>query len=268
MSRKTTVNSPSKDIGVKWWQQALRSFITPYGKATEAPDPSQVFKRLQPFTCEWLTRPEYALSEFAETITNNLPVLENNADDVLRDSFVNPLVAHFTPLTDNLKALDNKTTTTTTATRKDASKVVKSLVTDTAIDEKMEKMFQVSGAMFAMSANYIISTSLLRHPKQFAGIIDGKRPSAASFKSSPTPAAMKDYILSSYDQTQGASESLTRAASATVAKAFEDSSSSSDDEETAPPPRTPKKRPAQPPPQPEETKSKKKKSKKSRKDKS
>ncbi len=90
MSRKTTVNSPSKDIGVKWWQQALRSFITPYGKATEAPDPSQVFKRLQPFTCEWLTRPEYALSEFADTITNNLPVLENNADDVLRDSFVNP----------------------------------------------------------------------------------------------------------------------------------------------------------------------------------
>ena len=56
------------DDGVQWWQQCARSFITPH----EAPEPSKIFKRLQPFTCEWLARPDVALPEYSDTITSNL----------------------------------------------------------------------------------------------------------------------------------------------------------------------------------------------------
>ena len=70
--------SPTKSGGVKWWQKCARSFITPYGSAHEAPELWKIFKRLQPFTCEWLTRPDVALSEYNDTMRSNIPILEEN----------------------------------------------------------------------------------------------------------------------------------------------------------------------------------------------
>ena len=119
-----------------------------------------------------------------------MSILKNKTQDVLCLSLVNELDVHFQPMSDSLNALDKKTSSI--PTRKDAKKDVKSLVPDTTMDETMEKIFQISGALFAMSSKYVIVTSLLRHPNQFAGIIDGKRPSAAAFKQSPCASAMKE----------------------------------------------------------------------------
>jgi hypothetical protein len=96
------------DDGVQWWQQCARSFITPNGRAYEAPEPSKIFKRLQPFTCEWLTRPDVALSEYSDTITSNFPVLEEHGKKVLRKSFADKLKSHFEPIWE-MQALNKKT---------------------------------------------------------------------------------------------------------------------------------------------------------------
>ena len=98
-------------------------------------------------------------------MTANLTILKNQTQDVLCPSLVNELDTYFQPMSDSLNALCNKTSSIPTA--KDAKKVVKSLVADTTMDETMEKIFQISGALFAMSSNYVIATSLLRHPKQY-----------------------------------------------------------------------------------------------------
>ena len=73
MSKFSPQKSPNKSGGVQWWQQCARSFVTPYGHADEAPEPSKIFKRLQPFTCEWLTRLDVALSEYSDTIELSRP---------------------------------------------------------------------------------------------------------------------------------------------------------------------------------------------------
>jgi hypothetical protein len=39
---------------------------------------------LQPFTCEWLARPDVAFPEYSDTITSNFPVLEEDSKKVLR----------------------------------------------------------------------------------------------------------------------------------------------------------------------------------------
>ena len=222
------MSSPKKDIGVNWWQQAVRSFITPYGKAKPAPEPANIFKRLQPFTCEWLTRPEYAMSELSDTITSNIPVLQENSENYLDEGLVEKLQSHFQPMLESMKALDNKTTGSPTA--KDAKKVLKSLVTDTSLDADMDKVFQLSSALFAISSNYLISTALLRHPKQFSSLVENKRKTAAVFKETSTAEAMKDYILANYqDGDPVSTQSVSKAASETVARAFQDSSSSEEE---------------------------------------
>ena len=223
--------SPKKDVGVSWWHQAVRSFVTPYGKLKEVPQPGNIFKRLQPFTCEWLTRPECALSEFSETITNNLPFFEKNSEGYLDPSLVTKLQEHFGPLLPSMNALDNKKSGQATA--KDAKKVLKSLVTDTEIDSAMDQIFLLSSSLFAISANYLISTALVRHPKQFSALVETKRKSAAIFKEKSSATAMKTYILSTYeDEDDMASSTMSKAASESVTKAFEDSSSDDNDQST------------------------------------
>ncbi|CAB3983023.1 E3 ubiquitin- ligase MARCH8 isoform X1 [Paramuricea clavata] len=108
MSKFSPQKSSNKSGGVQWWQQCARSFITPYGRHDEAPEPSKIFKRLQPFTCEWLTRPDVALSEYRDTITSNIPVLQEHGQKVLRKSFADKLKSHFEPTWENMQALNKK----------------------------------------------------------------------------------------------------------------------------------------------------------------
>ena len=96
----------------------------------------------------------------------------------------------------------------------------------------MDRIFQLSSALFAISANYLISTALVQHPKQFSALVEGKRKAAAVFKESSSAQAMKEYILATYDQgDELPTVFISKAASKDVSKAFEDSSLPSSDEE-------------------------------------
>ena len=218
--------------GVVWFSQALRNFITPYGLAKAAPQPTEMIARLKPFTSEWLVRPNIAISEYAETISANLPFLRENAEDTLKSEYIEMLENHFAPMTNSLDALNKKTPSTPTTT--DAKDIVKSLVTENNLDSAMEDLFKVSATVFAISGNYIMATRVLCHPKQFAHAIDGTKGKVSEeFKRTGSASAMKDYLLHSYKEGDGASTSgiLSRKAPESVAKAFLDSDcfSSSDD---------------------------------------
>lgn len=163
MSKLSSPKSPDKTQGVKWWQQAVRSFITPYGAAKDAPEPTTIFNRLQPFTCEWLSRPDVALSEFADTILLNIPILEKNGTKIVHSAFLSSLKEEFTPVWENLQAL-NKKSNATGASRANAKKVLEVMIDNDNLDRVMEKMFQLAHAMFGISTNYIIASTLLRHP--------------------------------------------------------------------------------------------------------
>jgi hypothetical protein len=93
-------------------------------------------------------------------------------------------------------------------------------------------MFNVSGAMFAISANFFIISSVLRHPKEFAKIMDPKSKQAQIFKNTGSPKDMKNYILSTFAEDHSGIYSLSQKASKTVTKAFLDSDNDSDSEST------------------------------------
>ena len=87
------------------------------------------------------------------------------------------------------------------------------------LDQKMEQMFLISGAMFAISTNYLVSSSLLRHPKEFSKMVMGdNNRSAASFRKLGNVKRMKNYVL--YPFKEDIAENLPRKASRSVTRAF------------------------------------------------
>lgn len=90
------------------------------------------------------------------------------------------------------------------------------------LDKEMEKIFKLSGAMFAIATNYLVLTSIVRHPKQFSQLLMAENNSeAASFRQLGDVQSMKRYVLHPF--TAHSSETLSRKASKAVTKAFGES---------------------------------------------
>ena len=53
-------------------------FLRPYREGIPAPDENTIFKRIAAFNCEWLIRPNGALSELASTIRLNMDTLQRH----------------------------------------------------------------------------------------------------------------------------------------------------------------------------------------------
>ena len=88
-------------------------------------------------------------------------------------------------------------------------------------------IFKVSGAMFAMAINYLVSTSTVCHPKQFCQLLIGKNSSeVACFCWLGDVQSVNKYVLHPFRRQS--SETLSRKASKVVTKAFGESLSNSE----------------------------------------
>ena len=112
---------------------------------------------------------------------------------------VSKLKDYYSPVWQDLEALNNKTAQSAASTT-DAKEVLKTLMNDDDVDMLMDQLFQVSGATFTLSVSYLIASSLIRHPKQYAAIIDPKSKEGSLFKKTGTANDMKNYILSSFSK--------------------------------------------------------------------
>ena len=185
MADKTN-SRPKKPKGnlqaIQWWQQYARSFVTPYREAEKAPDPSKIFNRLQPFTCEWFSSPDVALSEYSHTMTANIPLLEKHGEKILNETLAPQIKSYFEPIWQSTNAL-NKTNNKASPTITDAKNVLCFMLDNDKLDKEVEKVFKVSKGMFTMATNYLVATSIVRHPKQFSQLQIGENNSeVASFR--------------------------------------------------------------------------------------
>ena len=77
----------------------------------------------------------------------------------------------------------NKTNNEQSPTITDAKNVLCFMLDNDKLDKGMEKIFKVSERMFTMATNYLVSTSIVCHPKQFSQLQIGENNSkAASFR--------------------------------------------------------------------------------------
>ena len=138
-------------------------------------------------------------------------------------------MSDFQLIWDSLNAL-NKTNAETTPTMADAKQVLHSMLDNDELDQKMEKMFLLSRAMFALSTNYLVSTAFLCHPKEFSKTVTGENNrTVASFRKLRDVQGMKNYVLHHF-KDDITTENLSRKASRPVTNAFGDSPSQSQSE--------------------------------------
>ena len=97
-----------------------RSFLLNYGGAMQDISEENVLSRFHDFNCEWLQRPNIALSEMAQMLRENFPLLVAQTPGVLDPDFVESILQHFRPLSGALSRPDNKDKTNSEpATRED-----------------------------------------------------------------------------------------------------------------------------------------------------
>ena len=72
-----------QETGVSFFRHFPRNMLRPYGIAYEFPKDLEDFSYLKPFTCEWLKRPNFAMSEMTDSIIANLDILADSDCRVL-----------------------------------------------------------------------------------------------------------------------------------------------------------------------------------------
>ena len=106
---KQNKGTPEKPKAVSYFNQFPSNFLKPYGKADSAPDDDTISRRTNPISCEWLFRPRVAMSEFAETITENLQLLQDDNLALVNTSKFASISDSGAPMLDALSRLNTKT---------------------------------------------------------------------------------------------------------------------------------------------------------------
>ena len=91
-----------------------RSFMLNYEAVLQDLSDEKILSRLKDFNCEWLSRPNFAISEMAQTIKDNWPLTEKNSGKVFTRKFVQDLGEVILPLMDSTPGSITKTTPHTT----------------------------------------------------------------------------------------------------------------------------------------------------------
>lgn len=191
---KFSQNTPR---GVGYFQQFTRSFLRPYGEVEKAPSAETVFKRIKPFTCEWLLRPKVAMSEMSETLSKNIEIIADKDQKVVNADAVKKLVSGTKSLRKSLRVLHKDHVGS--ANEKDVVETLKNLFQeDEELDSLLEQMFQISGAMFVTATHLIVAKTLIQNPEEYADLVEAEDTGSDSvFKQNGDIESMRDFIVSS-----------------------------------------------------------------------
>ena len=76
--------------GVNYFKHLTKHFLTPYGKTHGVLTSREILDKLFFWNCEWLTRPNSAISTLADTLYSNLATLAEYRDKVFTRHAVDP----------------------------------------------------------------------------------------------------------------------------------------------------------------------------------
>ena len=85
-----------------------RSVLLNYREALEDLPDDKILAQLKHWNCEWLSRPNIAMSKMASTLKDNWEQITCYKSTVLTTTFVNQLETFCTPIMSPLQRLDNK----------------------------------------------------------------------------------------------------------------------------------------------------------------
>ena len=154
-----------------------------------------MLSRLHLWNCEWLARPNIALSELAMTIKDNMPLLRQYAGTVFTHEFIKDLLSSFDPMVPAMVRVDNKDKSDQTApTREDVVGLLKNLDQKQQLQEAVIDGFNAAGPLLMVATQVMAIQTLMRNPQDFAEKLS-RDTQHQQFRDDPTPRGMRNYIL-------------------------------------------------------------------------
>jgi hypothetical protein len=194
---------------VQYLNQFPKNFLRPYGRQDNPPTEQIVYRRIKPESCEWLVRPKVAISEMAETIQQNLEVLEEQTGGtLLRASSLVRFKTAFDQIADHLPLLNTKQDVQPTA---DSVKVLLKFLCDDDLDKIIDEAYNIGSALFAMATHVIVARSLIRNSEKYADTFAPLSPTKEekNFKSEKTLKSLKKMLNAYYFEAASTSQSGT-----------------------------------------------------------
>ena len=152
-----------------------RSFMLNYGAALQDLSDQKILSRLKDFNCEWLSRPNIAISEMAQTIKDNWPLIEKQSGKVFTRKFVQDLGNVVLPLMDTYARLDNKDNSThDPPTHDDVLDALEVVNINPDVEQLMVTAFNAAGPVLMTSIQMLAVNALLHNVSNFASKEESK----------------------------------------------------------------------------------------------
>ena len=100
--------TPETKTGIKYFKHVTKHFLTPYDKTHGILTSKEILDKLFHWNCEWLTRPNYVISELADTLYSNLATLAEYRDKVFIRDAVDTLLDKARPIRTVLQRFKKK----------------------------------------------------------------------------------------------------------------------------------------------------------------
>lgn len=242
----------SRKLGkVDFYQHFPKDFLRPYGKAVVPTDLTDHFclSKIKPFTCEWLCRPGYAISEAAETIYRNKDV-----DELVEDVFDARARGKFMEILERIQEQSlpfwsdeaNPSSQAVTMTRDESKKRLKRLsrimkyTSDGSeasaevedgdfFQEYVRAMTELGGSLYLMGIHLRMMSYTLKHPDKMATkAVESANMNA--FVKKPSVKSLSLAILGDYTDKASASRVRDTPTKRRSVKRFLEQENDSDDE--------------------------------------
>ena len=168
---------------VSYGKHFPHTFLAPYGRVYEPQDDVDLIQRLRPYTCEWFKRPDVAMSEFAHTVRDNMPLLDSYSGNVFHEDMVQGLHDVYDPLMDSFSRLNKKEHPKERAGKRDVLQVMGALLEeDDEFDDMIDSLYESAAAMYLLAVQTKVIRALLRNPDMYAAKCETPDGSHLSFQ--------------------------------------------------------------------------------------
>ena len=172
-----------------------RSFMLNYGEALSNLPDEKILCRLFDWNCEWLSRPNIAISEMASTLKENWTNIMAYRGTIFTEEFVDDLKKFVDPIVDPLRRVDNKDKLDMDPPdANDVLKILKAINFDPWVEDLFMDAFNAVGPVLMMSIHILVINCLMHNPDVFAER-SVRAPTTEKFKSDPTFKNMMRYLI-------------------------------------------------------------------------
>ena len=133
------------------------------------------------------------MSEFAATMVENLSVLKDDKSPLVKTSKFSQLVESSEAFLDALNSLNTKTEANPTID--DVKKVMHYIYNESnAMEEIVDDMFVLGGAMFATAIHYMVTRNVLSDPQAYATKLESDDHATKKFKTQANVKGLKAFL--------------------------------------------------------------------------